>query len=110
MPPVPAFLTDEWFTALAERAAGLQPDPAFRLRLRQVVDGESWVVTIADGAVVVERGEGAAEVTLTTDRATAAAMAAGELSAQDAMAAGRLRLGGDLSALLEAAPVLDQLR
>ena len=105
-----AFLSDEWFAALEARAAGLAADTTLRLRLRQVVDDVSWVVAIAGGAVVVERGDGDADVTLTTDRATAAAMASGEVSAQDAMAAGRLRLGGDLSALLAAAPVLDQLR
>jgi putative sterol carrier protein len=41
------------------------------------------------------------DVTFTQDRATAAAIASGELSAQSAFMAGRLRMGGDLRAVLD---------
>lgn len=104
-----AFLSAAWFDELSARAASLRTDDALRLSLHQVVDGERWTVLVADGRVRVERGQNEADVTLTTDRDTAEAMTAGSLTAQDAMAAGRLRLGGDLSKLLLAAPVLSAL-
>jgi hypothetical protein len=48
-------------------------------------------------------------VTFTQDRTTAAAIATGRLSAQAAFIDGRLRVGGDLSALLDRAAELAAL-
>ena len=91
---MPAFLSDEWFAAL-ERRTDL--DPAIALRLRQVVDDERWTVEVRAGRVSVDRDDdGEVDVTITTDRPTAEAIASGELAAQDALAAGRLKLAGDL--------------
>lgn len=96
------FLSEAWVDALTAAAASAAVDPALTLAVRQVVDDVSWTVRVAGGRVSVDR-EVDADLTLTTDRATAAALARGELATQDAFAAGRLRLGGDLSRLLTAA-------
>jgi len=94
---VPAFLSDEWFAALEART---DLDPGIDVSLRQVVDDDTWRVTVKDGRVTVDRTpDGEADVTITTDRATAAAIAEGTLAAQDALAAGRLSLAGDLAKL-----------
>ncbi|MCU1375645.1 MAG: hypothetical protein JWO68_2931 [Actinomycetia bacterium] len=99
---MPVFLSDEWVDALAEAAATAEVDPTATLALRQVVDDVAWTVRVAGGRIRVDR-EAAADLTITTDRATAAALVRGELATQDAFAAGRLRIGGDLSKLLAAA-------
>lgn len=108
-PAVPAFLSDEWVDALAARLATQAIDPELAVAVRQVVDDVAWTVRVAGGRVSVDR-DPAADVTLTTDRATAEALVAGELAAQDALAAGRLRIGGDLTKLLGASQVLAALR
>jgi putative sterol carrier protein len=109
---VAEFLSDEWLDELdrAARAAVGVPEEV-RLVVQQVVveDEERGEVTayamrLADGTATVTRGHAdAADITFTQDRATAAAIARGELSAQSAFLAGRLRVGGDLRAALEQA-------
>jgi predicted lipid carrier protein YhbT len=98
---VPVFLSDEWIEALGEAAAKASPAPDARVAIRQVVGDISWTVRVADGAVSVDRDD-TADLTLHADAETAAALARGELAAADALAAGRLRLSGDLSVLLDA--------
>ena len=105
---MPAFLSDEWVDALAGAASAATVDPGVTLAVRQVVDGTGWTVRVAGGRISVDR-EPAADITLTTDRETAAALVRGEVAAQDAFAAGRLRLGGDLQKLLAAAGALSGL-
>jgi len=102
MPPVATFLTDDWIDAFAVAASKASADLSVNLAVRQIVDDVSWTVRLADGHVTVDRDPDA-DVTLTTDRATAAALVRGELAATDALATGRLRLGGDLARLLAAA-------
>lgn len=102
---MPAFLSEAWIDALADRLAARSVDPALEVAVRQVVDDVSWTVRVTAGRVRLDR-DPAADVTLTTDRATAEALVAGELAAQDALAAGRLRIGGDLTKLLGASQVI----
>ncbi len=65
---------------------------------------------IADGTVSVEAGRAEEpDVSFTQDRATAAAIARGELSAQAAFMAGRLRIGGDLREVMDRARELAAL-
>lgn len=102
---MPVFLSDEWVDALRSAAAGATVDAGATLAVRQVVGEVAWTVRVADGHVTVDR-DPAADVTITTDRDTAAALVRGESATQDAFAAGKLRLGGDLTKLLAAAPAL----
>jgi putative sterol carrier protein len=110
------FLSDEWVDAMhaAARArpdlADVVPEP---LTIQQEVAGTTdaswWHVCIGGGAASVGRGaapDGHPTVRIRQDRATAAAIARGELSAQRAFMTGRLRIGGDLAALLEHAEAL----
>lgn len=102
-----AFLTDAWLAEL-DRAAASQPlaEPV-DLVVQQVVLGDqgvafAYVIRIASGTVSVAAGHAAdADVSFTQDRATAAAIAQGSLSAQVAFMAGRLRVGGDLRAIID---------
>jgi len=106
------FLTDAWFEALdaAARASSVPAD--LRLAVQQVVvDGDdverAYVVAIADGGIRVRPGRvDAPDITFTQDRRTAEAIHRGELSAQTAFIEGRLRLGGDLRAVIDRAAVL----
>jgi len=102
-------LSPEWIAALDEAA---QASPALHeaaadldLTVQQVVsDGDdevTWFVRLRRGEVAIRAGRAEdADVTFTQDRATARAIADGELSAQAAFMAGRLRTGGDLTRLL----------
>ena len=70
-----------------------------------MVEDVSWTVRVGGGTVVVDQRSDA-DVTLTTDRETAAALARGELAAQDAVAAGRLRVSGDVTRLVGSSAAL----
>lgn len=108
-----AYLSEEWFT---EAAAALADDDSLRaasrglhLVLEQRVladeaDGAPaivWHVTFDDGEVHLDRGPARRPtVTFACDRTTAESIQRGAASAQVAFLHGRLRLGGDVGALL----------
>ena len=106
------FLTPEWVSALADAAAGATLPDDVRLVVQQVVVGDdgvevAYTVRIEAGSVRVTDGRADdADVSFTQDRATAAAIARGDLSAQAAFLDGRLRVGGDLAAALGGARAL----
>jgi hypothetical protein len=107
---VPEFLSDAWFEALGAAAEGSTVAAELDLVIQQVIpDGRdggevAYAVTAAGGALTVRRGRvDAPDITFTQDRATAEAIHRGELSAQTAFIDGRLRLGGDLRAVIDRA-------
>lgn len=60
-----------------------------------------WQLRVDDGRVELHEGPAPrGDLRFTTDRATAAAIASGELGAQQAFIEGRLRVSGDLSLLV----------
>jgi putative sterol carrier protein len=110
-------LTSDWVSALAAAAATATAPPGVALVVQQVVvdpdGGEelAYAVRIADGRISVTHGRADdADVTFTQDRATALAIARGDLAAQGAFLAGRLRVGGDLTAVLATARELAGLQ
>jgi hypothetical protein len=117
--PVSEFLSEAWLRDLdaAVRAATNVSTPG-PFEIEQIVSGvprrgevRYRIVVDGDGARVVG-GDGsgrAADVRLTTDYPTAAAIAAGRENAQFALAAGRLRLGGSVDALVRNAPLFAAL-
>jgi len=107
---VARFLTPAWLDDLDAAARDASVPDDVHLVVQQVVtdgdgDGEvAYVIEIADGALRVRSGRADdAHVTFRQDRATATAIAQGALSAQVAFMDGRLRLGGDLHAVLDRA-------
>ena len=110
--------TPEWIAAADEAVASVGIDlrdrPADGFVLRQVITdagagGRAWEMTLEAGAERVRvraAGSGDATVTFTTDADTAAAIVSGEESAPEAFLAGRLRIGGDATALPGIAPVM----
>lgn len=112
------FLSDDWLTALDEaarsrRAGDDDPLAGVDLSIEQVVtDERRWRLVVANGdlSVVPESAfEGDADVRLTSDRATASAVARGERPALEAFIAGDLVLGGDVGALLEHRAALESV-
>lgn len=102
------FLSDDWFAALAAAAEARVPpadDPLAEVSViieQRVHDGPRWQIVIDHGAMAVRVDpEADADVRLTTDRATAAAIAAGDEAALDAFMVGRLMVGGDVQRLVE---------
>lgn len=107
------FLSDGWLDDLAQAAARTTAPAELALVVQVVVDGETgtpvtdYSLRLSDGAVTVGTGRAHdADITLTQDRETATAIARGELSAQVAFMAGRLRVGGDLHTVLRHAGAL----
>jgi putative sterol carrier protein len=108
---VPRFLSAEWFddlNAAADASLELKESTArTHLTLQQVVkdgpDGDvSYVMRIDGGGLRAEPGAASdADATFTQDYATAAAVVKGELNAQAAFMTGRIRVSGNMSALLE---------
>lgn len=114
---MPSYLSDDWIAALDE-AARSHPDLAaattgVQLVIEQVVtpgddhtdDGEGvvrWHVVVDDGSVRFIAGAAAdPTVRFTTDAVTARAVTEGRLSATEAFMTGRLRVGGNTTALVE---------
>jgi predicted lipid carrier protein YhbT len=109
---VTEFLSPTWLAAMADAARGdrraaapadgARPD----LVIQQVVTGAdhevTWFVSVRAAEVCLQAGRHPApDITLTQDRATAAAIASGAQSAQGAFMSGRLRVGGDVRILLD---------
>jgi putative sterol carrier protein len=66
---------------------------------------------VEDGRVQLTPGRADdADTTITEDYSTAAALARGETTPQDAILAGRVRVSGDLGALLKGQEVLELVR
>jgi putative sterol carrier protein len=109
---VARFLSPAWVEELAAAAEGVSMAAGEPLTVQQmVVDGSGetvrWTLRVTDGRVaVVAGGVDDADVTLATDRATAVALARGDEAVPDAFMAGRLRVAGDLRALLRAGGAL----
>jgi putative sterol carrier protein len=109
------FLSPEWVADLAATAGEVEVPDGEPFTVQQVVvAGEEgdvrWALRVRGGRVAVESGAVAdPDVTLTTDRSTAVDVARGQLAVTDAFMAGRLRLAGDLRALLRAGGVLAAL-
>ena len=109
------FLSPAWVAELAAAAGDVDIEDEGPITVQQVVvDGGDepvrWALRVAAGRVAVVAGSAPdPDVTLTTDRATATALARGELATTDAFMAGRLRVAGDLRVLLRAGGVLGAL-
>jgi putative sterol carrier protein len=109
------FLSPAWVADLGAAAGDVEVAADVAMTVQQVVvDGEGepvrWALRVAGGRVAVEAGGvGDPDVTLTADRATATALARGEVAITDAFMAGRLRVAGDLRTLLRAGGVLGAL-
>jgi predicted lipid carrier protein YhbT len=99
------FLSDAWLAATDEAASAASVPADVTLVVDQTVtDGEREVryhLAVADGRIAVRSGPAPqATVTFRQDLATAWGIASGQASAQRAFMAGRLRVGGDLDALV----------
>ena len=99
------FLTPEWIAALDAAAREAAVPVGVRLTIQQIVtsDGDDDVryhLVLDEGRLRVLPGETeAADVTLVQTREVAAALSRGELNAQRALEAGRLKLRGDIGHL-----------
>jgi hypothetical protein len=99
------FLSRDWLERMESATATARTTGA-ALSIHQRVtggpDGDvEYTVRLAGGRVTFEPGAGAADVELVSDYETAAAISQGRLSPATAFAAGRLRVGGSVSALVE---------
>src|SRR5437867_8259830 len=94
------FLSSEWVAALDERLGTVELDSAIDLTVRHIVGDVTYVVRVSGGRVrALLDDDAAADVILREDYGTAAAISRGELTAQQAVAIGRLKLAGDVGAL-----------
>jgi putative sterol carrier protein len=104
---MPRFLTPEWIAALDAAAREAAVPAGVRLTVQQIVTGVDaggddvrYHLVLDEGRLRVHPGEApAADVTLVQTRDVAAALSRGELNAQQALEAGRLKLRGDIGRL-----------
>ena len=103
------YLSDEWLAALdsAARTVTVDPPAADTIVVQTVVTDPpgpaiAYHLTLADRSIGVQAGASdAPTVTFTQSRETAAAVASGRRSAQEAFMAGDIRVGGDVTALIQ---------
>jgi putative sterol carrier protein len=97
------FLSPEWIEALDAAARKAVVPAGVQLTIQQIVTGGDEVryhLVLDDGRLRVHPGETAgADVTLVQTRDVAIALSRGELNAQQALEAGRLKLRGDIGHL-----------
>ncbi len=115
--------SDEWIAAFNEAVAGLEPDAGASFRMLQVVQGGPEgtlriVLSVHEGRVALERVQDAeaasqdaeaappVEVTVSVQFDDALALAQGELDPARLLAAGRVRVRGDLSVLVRGQELL----
>ncbi|HEY6530779.1 MAG TPA: SCP2 sterol-binding domain-containing protein [Acidimicrobiales bacterium] len=112
------FPSESWFdeagAVLAGDAQLARLSHGAHLVVQQTVTGPDdttvWHVQLDDGAVSLHRGPADdPTVTFTCDRETAQGIHLGTTSAQSAFMAGRLRVGGDVGALLRHQQLLGSL-
>jgi putative sterol carrier protein len=102
---MPQFLSPEWIEALDAAAREAAVPAGVRLVIQQVVTEEGggevhYHLVLDDGRLRVYPGDApAADVTLVQSREVAAALSRGELNAQQALEAGRLKLRGEIGHL-----------
>ena len=90
-----------WIEALDAAARDVEGTEE-RFVIQQVVDDAAWHVVLGPEGVRVRPGTAQdADVTFTQDRATAEAVASGELSASTALTTGRLTVRGATSKLTD---------
>lgn len=108
-----AFLSQEWLDLQRSLATAVPDRPGATARVQVVVtggpDGEvSYVQTFEDGRLISCRlgRDDTAEVTLTQVWRDAVAIAAGELALEVAFMQGRVKVTGNMGALLAVQPVI----
>jgi putative sterol carrier protein len=112
---VTRFLTQEWLEELQRQAEHVAlPDDAAIVVAHEVSDTPAgdvaFVFAAGDGRITLTWGTtDDAQITLLEDYATAVAVATGALPAQQAVADGRLKLRGDVGALVRNAPAMTAL-
>jgi len=99
------FLSDEWIAAMdaTARAVAAPTGLVVEQLVRDVPsrgDVRFHVVFAEAGARVLGGAAPRADVRLSSDYATAVALARGEINAQEALSHGRLRIVGDVNALV----------
>ncbi|HWC40108.1 MAG TPA: SCP2 sterol-binding domain-containing protein [Acidimicrobiales bacterium] len=117
---VARFLSDEWLAQLNHAVAADErastAAAGIHLVIQQVVvaddrDQIRYATRVDDGRVWVEPGPAEdAHVTITEDYDTATALAQGATTPQDAILAGKVRVRGDVGALLKGQEVLERVR
>jgi putative sterol carrier protein len=105
------FLDPEWVDALDAAAQDVRAPAGDRLVVQQVVRTEAgetrYHLVVEDGRIRVRAGQAPApDVTFTQAYDVAAALSRGELTAQQALSEGRLRVSGDLAGLARRAGAL----
>ena len=66
------------------------------------IEGEGkWLVSVADGGIVVTEGEGAADATIETSAETFEKIVSGEQNATTAYMTGKLKIKGDMGAAMK---------
>jgi hypothetical protein len=108
-------MTAEWLEAMQRLADKAEVPADFTIVVAHEVTGSPqgdvrFCFTAAGGRLSLtwDTTEGA-DITLLEDYATAVAIARGELPAQQAVAEGRLKLRGDVGALVRSGPALAAL-
>jgi putative sterol carrier protein len=114
------FLSEEWLAELDQAIADDEQISSAAsgvdLTIQQVVTRRGaadvcYATRVADGRVRLRPGRVEdADAVIREDYETAAALARGETSPQDAILAGRIRVSGNLGALLEGQQVLERVR
>ena len=93
--------TKEFFDTLPSRADSSKTAGMNNSYLFDIEGAGKWVVTVDDGTVSVNEGEGDADVTISTDEENFGKIVAGELNPTTAYMTGKLKIKGDMGAAMK---------
>ena len=93
--------TKEFFDTLPSRADASKTAGMNNSYLFDIEGAGKWVVTVDDGTVSVNEGEGDADVTISTNEENFGKIVAGELNPTTAYMTGKLKIKGDMGAAMK---------
>jgi putative sterol carrier protein len=97
----------DYFTHLADRADGASVAGVTKTCVFEITGAGTWTVSVDNGTIAVREGDGTADCRVATTAAVFERILRRELKPTSAYLTGRMKIRGELAALMRMQPLLD---